>query len=43
MLKNKLPLYIQYYTCEAKNNKVVFYDDIYNEDKLYAEKYFANK
>ncbi|MEO8569214.1 MAG: L,D-transpeptidase family protein [Ginsengibacter sp.] len=43
MLKNKLPLYIQYYTCEAKNNKVVFYDDIYNEDKYYAEKYFANK
>ncbi|MEP6583598.1 MAG: L,D-transpeptidase family protein [Ginsengibacter sp.] len=43
MLKSKLPLYIQYYTCEAKNNKVVFYDDIYNEDKLYAEKYFANK
>lgn len=43
MLKNKLPLYIEYYTCEAKNNKVVFYDDIYNEDKFYAEKYFGNK
>ncbi len=43
MLKNKLPLYIEYYTCEAKDNKVVFYEDIYNEDKLYAEKYFANK
>ncbi len=43
MLKNKIPLYIQYFGCEAKNNKVVFYDDIYDEDKLYAEKYFANK
>ncbi len=43
MLKNRMPLYIQYYTCEAKNDKVVFYDDIYNEDKLYAEQYFANK
>lgn len=43
MLKTKLPLYIQYYTCEGKNNKVVFYDDIYSEDKFYAEKYFANK
>lgn len=43
MLKTKLPLYIQYYTCEAKDNKIVFYEDIYGEDKLYAEKYFANK
>ncbi len=43
MLQNKLPLYIQYYTCEAKNKEVIFYDDIYSEDKFYAEKYFANK
>ncbi|MEO6219996.1 MAG: L,D-transpeptidase family protein [Ginsengibacter sp.] len=43
ILKHKLTLYIQYFTCEAKNNKVVFYDDIYNDDKLYSEKYFANK
>ncbi|MDQ6842828.1 MAG: L,D-transpeptidase family protein, partial [Bacteroidota bacterium] len=42
-VKNKLPLFIEYFTCEAKNNKIVFYDDIYNEDKIYAEKYFANK
>ncbi len=43
ILKNKLPLYIKYFTCEAKNGKVVFYDDIYNEDRIYAEKYFTNK
>ena len=43
MVKNRVPLYIQYFACEAKNNRVVFYDDIYDEDKLYAEKYFANK
>ncbi|MEO8110793.1 MAG: L,D-transpeptidase family protein [Ginsengibacter sp.] len=43
MLKSKFPLYIKYFTCEAKNGKLIFYDDIYNEDKMYAEKYFANK
>ncbi len=43
MLKSKFPLYIKYFTCEAKGGKLIFYDDIYNEDKIYAEKYFANK
>ncbi len=43
IVKNKLPLYIEYFTCEAKNNKIVFYDDIYNDDKMLGEKYFANK
>ncbi|MDQ6763874.1 MAG: L,D-transpeptidase family protein [Bacteroidota bacterium] len=43
ILKNKFPLYIKYFTCEAKDGKLIFYDDIYNEDRIYAEKYFANK
>ncbi len=43
ILKNKFPLYIKYFTCEVKNGKLVFYDDIYNEDSIYARKYFANK
>ncbi len=43
IVKNRLPLYIEYFTCEAKNNKLVFYDDIYNDDQMLAEKYFANK
>ncbi len=42
-VKNKLPLYIVYFTCDIKNGKLVFYDDIYNEDKALAQKYFANK
>ena len=33
MVKKRLPLFIEYFTCEAKNNKIVFYDDIYNEDR----------
>ena len=43
MVKKKLPLYIEYFTCETKKKKIVFYDDIYNEDKLLSEKYFAGK
>jgi murein L,D-transpeptidase YcbB/YkuD len=43
IVKNRLPLYIEYFTCEVKNNKLVFYDDIYNDDKMLADKYFANK
>lgn len=42
-VKNRLPLFIQYFTCDVKNNKLVFYDDIYNNDAALAEKYFANK
>jgi murein L,D-transpeptidase YcbB/YkuD len=43
MVKNRLPLYIRYFTCEGKNGKIIFYDDIYGEDKTLREKYFAGK
>lgn len=42
-VRNKLPLYIRYFTCEAKNDRIVFYDDIYGEDKGLQQKYFAGK
>ena len=40
MVKKRLPLFIKYFTCETKNNKIIFHDDIYNEDKFLAQKYF---
>jgi murein L,D-transpeptidase YcbB/YkuD len=43
MIKNRLPLFIEYFTCVAKNSKIIFYKDIYSEDETLAEKYFANK
>jgi L,D-transpeptidase YcbB len=43
IVKNKLPLFIEYITCEVKKNKLVFYDDIYNDDRMLSQKYFANK
>ena len=43
MVKNIFPLFIRYFTCEGKDGKIIFYDDIYNEDKILREKYFANR
>ena len=42
-VRKKLPVYIRYFTCEGKDGKVVFYDDIYGEDKVLQEKFFAGK
>jgi L,D-transpeptidase YcbB len=39
----KLPLYMRYFTCEGKNGKIIFYEDIYDEDRNLIQKYFANK
>jgi len=43
MVKNRLPLYIEYFTCVGKDGKVIFYKDIYSDDQVLGEKYFANK
>ncbi len=40
---HKLPLYIRYFTCEGKDGKIRFYEDIYDEDRNLIQKYFANK
>ncbi|MEO7308483.1 MAG: L,D-transpeptidase family protein [Ferruginibacter sp.] len=42
-VKNHIPLYIRYFSCEGKNGTIKFYDDVYGEDKLLMEKYFAKK
>jgi len=43
IVKNRLRLYIEYFSCEARDDKIIFYPDIYNDDEELAEKYFANK
>ncbi len=42
-VKNKIPIFIRYFTCEGKEGNIKFYDDIYGEDKVLREKYFANR
>jgi murein L,D-transpeptidase YcbB/YkuD len=43
IMKNRIPLFIRYSTCDVKDGKIVFYDDIYGEDKQLRDKYFAGK
>lgn len=42
-VKERLPLYILYLSVEAKKGQLIFFDDVYGEDKAYREKYFAQK
>ena len=42
-VKNHIALFIRYFSCEGKNGTIKFYEDIYGEDKLLMEKYFAKK
>ena len=42
-LRARIPVYIRYFTCEAVNGKVAFYEDIYGEDKQLSDLLFANK
>ncbi|HEX5652836.1 MAG TPA: L,D-transpeptidase family protein [Chitinophagaceae bacterium] len=42
-VKKRLPLFIRYNTCEANEKGIVFFDDIYGEDKRLQELYFGGK
>ena len=42
-VKNKVALFIRYFSCEGKNGEIKFYEDIYGEDKVLREKYFSGK
>lgn len=42
-LRNKVPLYIRYFTCEAEDGDLVFHEDIYGEDSRLREKHFKGK
>lgn len=42
-VKNKIPIFIRYFSCAGIDGKIKFYDDIYGEDKVLREKYFADK
>lgn len=39
----KLPIYIRYFTTDVQNGKIVFFDDVYAEDKTARHMWFNNK
>jgi len=38
-----VPIYLRYFTAEGKKGKIAFYDDIYGEDRVARNRYFASK
>lgn len=42
-VRQQLPLFIRYFSCEGRNGKLVLHEDIYEEDKRIRERLFASK
>ena len=42
-VRNRIPLFIRYFTCEGRDGGIFFYDDIYGDDKKMQSRYFADK
>jgi murein L,D-transpeptidase YcbB/YkuD len=39
----KIPIFVRYFTCESTGGKIIFFEDIYDEDKELATRLFAGK
>lgn len=39
----KLPIFLRYMTCEVRDGHIVFFDDVYAEDKIARQNGFADK
>ncbi|MFZ4057409.1 MAG: L,D-transpeptidase family protein [Ferruginibacter sp.] len=42
-IKNGIPLFIAYYSCEGINGKIKFYEDIYGDDKQLRQRFFSKE
>ena len=42
IVEKKVPIYIKYFTCAARNGNIVIYNDIYGIDKVLLSKYFGD-
>jgi murein L,D-transpeptidase YcbB/YkuD len=42
-LINRVPIFIRYFTCEASDGRISFFDDIYEEDEQLSRMLFASK
>ncbi|MBP6589845.1 MAG: L,D-transpeptidase family protein [Chitinophagaceae bacterium] len=40
-IRNKMPVFIRYLTCEGREGRLQFYDDVYGEDRYLREKYYT--
>ncbi len=42
-LKSRIPIFIRYLTCEGQDGRILFYDDVYGDDKMLRQNYFSRK
>ncbi|MGZ8545674.1 MAG: L,D-transpeptidase family protein, partial [Flavisolibacter sp.] len=42
-VRKPIPVFIRYFTCDAKKEGLVFYEDIYGEDKKFRDRIFITK
>jgi L,D-transpeptidase YcbB len=42
-IRYRLPIFIRYFTCEGKDGKIIFFEDIYDEDLYLETNFFKNK
>ncbi len=42
-LKSRIPVFIRYLTCEGQDGRILFYDDVYGDDKMLRQNYFSRK
>lgn len=42
-VRKRIPLFIRYFTCDTKDKEVVFYEDVYGDDRRLKDRFFANK
>ena len=42
-VRKRLPLFIRYFTCEVRDAKLHFYDDVYDEDRKLIDRFFKHK
>ena len=42
-VRKPIPVFIRYFTCAVNDGKLLFYEDIYDEDKRIREKIFTDK
>jgi murein L,D-transpeptidase YcbB/YkuD len=42
-VRSKVPIFIRYFSCEGTDEGIVFYEDVYDEDRRLGELYFTGK
>lgn len=42
-VRKRIPLFIRYFTCETRNDELIFFEDVYGDDRRIKDRFFKNK